>query len=178
MLASLLRALLLVVAGASAGLAYNAVRKDGIRFGAFEAPVVCDQAEAAGAPLEIGPAEVAGLCGRPEVVVADARPANRFAEGHVAGAIHLPCSASGAVASEALSHLDGKKTIVIYGETTEDARPVAASLRRRIHDPALRVAVLTGGFQAWSEGGQACASGPCDTCKDQGATHAPDHSHP
>jgi rhodanese-related sulfurtransferase len=167
MLAAALRALLLVVAGAALGLGVNGLRKNGLRVGSFEEPAVCDHAEAAGAPLEIDPTEVAGLCGRPDVVIADARPANRFAEGHVAGAIHLPCDAEGAVASDALHHLDDKQTLIVYGETTDDAQPVAASLRRRIHKPSVRVAVLRGGFQAWSAAGQACASGPCAECKEQ-----------
>ncbi len=165
MIAILLRALVIVAASAVAGLAINAARPGGIRFGSFEAPAVCDQAEAAGAPLELGPGDVATMCGAADVVVADARPASRFAEGHVAGAIHLPCDATGSVASEAIAHLDGKRTVVVYGETTEDAQPVAASLRRRTHGRDLRIAVLRGGFQAWNQAGQACASGPCDECK-------------
>ncbi len=162
-----LRALVIVATGALAGLGVNAMRPhDGLRIGTFEPPAVCDQAEAAGQPLEIDPAEVAGLCARTDVVVADARPANRYAEGHVAGAIHLPCDAAGTVAASAMAHLDGQHTIVVYGEDTADAQPVAASLRRRIHRPDLRIAVLRGGFRSWSQGGQACASGPCDDCKE------------
>jgi rhodanese-related sulfurtransferase len=161
----LLRAALLVAVGAGGGLAANAVRPGGLRVGAFEAPAMCDAAEAAGAPLEIEPAETAQLCGRSDVVVADARPENRFAEGHVAGAIHLPCDATGAVAAEALAKLEGARTVVVYGETTADAQPVAASLRRRAHRADLRVTVLRGGFQAWSAAGQACASGACSDCE-------------
>lgn len=154
-----LRALALAACGAVLGLGFNAARPGGIRFGAFEAPVMCDQAEAAGAPLEIDPSEVAALCSRADVIVADARPLARYAEGHVAGAVHLPCDASGAVATEALSHLAGKHTVVVYGETTADAQPVAAGLRRRIQRPDVRVAVLRGGFTAWNEAGQACEAG-------------------
>jgi rhodanese-related sulfurtransferase len=157
----------LIAVGAGAGLASNALRPGGLRVSAFEAPAVCEAAETAGAPLEIDPAEAATLCGRPDVVVADARPENRYAEGHVAGAIHLPCDATGAVAAEALAKLEGVRTVVVYGETTADAQPVAASLRRRAHHahPDLRVAVLRGGFAAWSSTGQACASGACSDCE-------------
>ena len=94
------RALILVVAAAGLGLVVNAVRPGGLRFGSFEAPATCDAAEAAGTPLELSPADAAKLCGQPDVLIADARPANRFAEGHVAGAIHLPCDARGAVAAD------------------------------------------------------------------------------
>jgi rhodanese-related sulfurtransferase len=159
------RALALVVGASALGLAVNAARPGGLRIGAFEAPAVCDQAELAGAPLEVPPDEAARLCGTADTVIADARPANRYAEGHVAGAIHLPCDATGSVAAEALAHLDGKRTVIVYGEATEDAQPVAASLRRRYHAPGVRIAVLRGGFAGWSQAGQACASGPCDECK-------------
>jgi rhodanese-related sulfurtransferase len=165
MVALLARAVVVVAASAAIGLGVNAMRPGGLRFGSFEAPALCDAAEAAGAPLELAPSEVAGMCGRSDVVVADARPDTRFAEGHVAGAIHLPCDATGSVAAEAMAHLDGKTTVIVYGEITDDAQPVAASLRRRNHRAGVRIAVLRGGFQAWSQAGQACASGPCDECK-------------
>jgi rhodanese-related sulfurtransferase len=157
------RAVVLTVAGAALGLAVNSARSSGIRFATFETPAMCDQAEAAGAPLELDPAQASELCGRPGVVVADARTAERYAEGHVAGAIHLPCDADGQVASDAFAHLDGARTILVYGDDTAEAQPVAASLRRRIHHGDVRV--LRGGFAAWSRAGLACASGPCEECK-------------
>jgi 3-mercaptopyruvate sulfurtransferase SseA len=83
-------------------------------------------------------------------------------EGHVAGAVHLPCDAGGKSAVEALAH-SRAQTIVVYGASTDDARPVADSLQRR--HPDVRVALLDGGFAAWSAAGLACASGPCDECK-------------
>lgn len=162
MLGTLARALALVLSGALLGLAVNSARPGGIRFASFETPAMCDQAEAKGAPLELDPAEASSLCGRPDVVVADTRAAERFAEGHVAGAIHLPCDAEGQVASDALSHLEGAHTILVYGDDTASALPVAASLRRRIHHGDVRV--LRGGFAAWSHAGLACASGPCEEC--------------
>jgi rhodanese-related sulfurtransferase len=162
---TLARAVALTVASAALGLAVNAARPGGLKFGAFEAPSACDAAEAAGAPLEIAPDEAARACGATDTVIADARPAGRFAEGHVAGAIHLPCDATGSVAADALARIEGKKTVIVYGETTDDAQPVAASLRRRTHTPGVRITVLRGGFTGWSQAGLACASGPCDDCK-------------
>lgn len=162
---TLWRALVLTAGASVLGLAINAVRPGGMRIGAYEAPAACDQAAEAGAPLEVPPEEAAQLCGATDVVIADARPASRFAEGHVAGAIHLPCDATGSLATDALKHLEGKRTVIVYGESTEDAQPVAASLRRRYHAPGVRIAVLRGGFAGWSQAGRACASGPCDECK-------------
>jgi rhodanese-related sulfurtransferase len=95
--------------------------------------------------------------------IADARSAAAYAEGHVAGAVHLPCDAGGQAAVEALAHFDRAHSIVVYGDSTDDARPVADSLQRR--HPGVRVSVLAGGFPAWSSAGLACASGPCDECK-------------
>ena len=159
-MALLVRTLILVIGGAVAGLIVNGVRHDGVRLAHFEAPASCGADEEA--PSEIAPADAIRMCGHPEIVIADTRPANRYAEGHVAGAIHLPCDAAGSVASDAISRLENAATVIVYGESTDDALPVAASLRRRLHH---RVAVLQGGFAAWNQAGLACASGPCDECK-------------
>ncbi len=84
--------------------------------------------------------------------------------GHVAGAVHLPCASSRIAANAALDRLVGKETLVVYGDSTEEAMPVAEELRRRGERPGLRVAVLAGGFPAWSQAGLACSSGPCADC--------------
>ena len=157
----LARALILVVGAAGLGLLVNQARPNGVALGAFAPPALCEGEK--GEPVaEIEPADAIRMCGHPEIVIADTRPANRYAEGHVAGAIHLPCDAAGSVASDAMHHLEGASTVIVYGESTDDARPVAASLRQRTHH---RVAILKGGFQAWNQAGLACASGPCDECK-------------
>jgi rhodanese-related sulfurtransferase len=158
-MALLVRALCLVVGAAALGLAVNGARKGGVPLASFAAPATCDAEEAV---TEIAPADAIRLCGHPEIVIADTRPANRFAEGHVAGAVHLPCDASGSVASQAMHQLETATTVIVYGESTDDARPVAASLHRRLHN---RVSLLKGGFAAWNQAGLACASGPCDECK-------------
>ena len=164
MLSTVIRAIVLVVAGAALGFAANAARPHGLRIAAFAAPVECSGGEAgAPSPTVMSPAEASSLCGQPSVVIADTRPANAFAEGHVAGAVHLPCDAGGKTADDALAHFSHAQTIVVYGVSTADARPVADTLQRR--HPDVRVAVLDGGFAAWSQAGLACASGPCDECK-------------
>jgi rhodanese-related sulfurtransferase len=165
------RAVALVVAGAALGLAVNAVHPGGVRFATFSSPVACTQAESAGSKPGAGaevsllsPTEVAALCADPTVLVADARPAARFAEGHVVGAIHLPCTSSQGAASAALDRLSSRKTLVVYGEGTDDALPVAEEMRRRTTRSDVRIAVLAGGFPAWNRAGLACASGPCAAC--------------
>ena len=164
MLSTVIRALVLVVAGAVLGFAGNAARPHGLRIAAFAPPTECTGAEAgAPTPAVMSPAEASALCVQPTVVIADTRNANAFAEGHVAGAVHLPCDAGGQTAVDALAHFSHAQTIVVYGQSTDDARPVADSLQRR--HPDVKVAILDGGFPAWSQAGLACASGPCDECK-------------
>jgi rhodanese-related sulfurtransferase len=168
------RAAALVAVAAALGLVVNALHPRGVRFASFKPPVACTQGEgtaaatgpAAGAEVSLlSPAEVATLCADPSALVADARPAARFAEGHVVGAIHLPCTSSRGAASAALDLLAARKTLVVYGEGTDDALPVAEEMWRRAARPDVRIAVLAGGFSAWNRAGLACASGPCATCE-------------
>jgi len=176
----MVRAALLLAGGGLLGLAINRVHPHGVRFAAFSPPTACAAPLAAtggpGAPAPavevLSLAQVASLCGNPRALVADARSAERFAEGHISGAIHLPCASSRMAASAALEQLTDKDTLVVYGDGTSDAVPVADELRRRVENAGLhaasqagmRVAVLEGGFAAWSQAGLACSSGPCAGC--------------
>ncbi|MES1207275.1 MAG: rhodanese-like domain-containing protein [Pseudomonadota bacterium] len=186
------RSAILVATGALLGLAINAVRPDGVSLRAqgasARAPGMCAQpaapANAAERSIEVlAPEQAAALCGDPRTLVADSRSAAEFAAGHVTGAIHLPCASTRGAASAALDLLVGKQALIVYGNDTSDALPVADELRRRSghlsadtrasSDPLatsdIRVAVLAGGFSAWSQAGLACSSGPCGDCQ------APDH---
>jgi len=165
------RLAVLLAAGAALGLLLNLVHPRAVRFATFAPPSVCSAGADEHAGAATPPAvellsltQVASLCGDPRAMVADARSAERFAEGHVAGAIHLPCASSRIAATAALDRLAGKETLVVYGDSTEEALPVAEELRRRGDRPGLRVAVLDGGFPAWSQAGLACSSGPCADC--------------
>lgn len=157
----LARAAALVAVGGALGALVNALRPDGVRPSAFAAPIACGQPEGA-SPVEIAPAEASALCARPGVVIADARPAALYAEGHVAGAVHLPCDASGPLAADTIARFAGARVIIVYGQTSGEAVPVADSLRRRNLDAR----VLVGGFAGWEKAGLACASGPCDECSE------------
>jgi rhodanese-related sulfurtransferase len=165
------RALCLLVAGSALGLAVNAARPDGVRFTKFAAPNSCGagapaaSAAAGAAPVQVlPPTEAVSLCGDAQTLLADVRPPDEFAQGHVTGALHLPCAASGSAASAAVDLLAGRHTLIVYGDGTEDARLVAEELRRRAGRPDLRVLVIEGGFEAWSRAGLACSSGPCPDC--------------
>src|SRR4051812_15303473 len=95
----IVRACAVLAAGAVAGLALNAARPAGVSLQSFQPPAVCAAGDAPVA--ELLPGQATALCGQPGSVVADVRTAQAFAEGHVAGAIHLPCDASGQVADAA-----------------------------------------------------------------------------
>jgi rhodanese-related sulfurtransferase len=184
------RALCLMGTGAILGLLLNGVRADGVPLSTYTAPNACASSGATGpapppgsvpAVEELSPVDAAGLCGDPRTLIADARPAADFAQGHVSGAIHLPCTASGLVASAAVDLVAGRQTLIVYGATTDDARRVADEMRRRVDRADLRVVVLAGGFSAWNQAGLACASGPCPQCQElhqEQQPRGPAASHP
>jgi rhodanese-related sulfurtransferase len=167
------RALCLLLAGSALGLAVNKARPDGVRFTKFEAPTSCGAGLAAASPggppdtppVEVlAPAAADALCGDPQTLIADVRSETAFAEGHVTGALHLPCASSGSAATAAVDLLAGHHTLLVYGERTDDAKVVADELRARGGRPDLRVLVIDGGFAAWNRAGLACSSGPCPSC--------------
>jgi len=172
------RAVCLLGAGALLGLAVNGVRPDGVRFAGFAPPSACTMTPAGGdapapSPVEaLAPHDAAGLCADASTLIADVRPASDFAQGHVSGAIHLPCTASGQAASAAVDLVRGRQTLIVYGTGTDDARRVADELRQRIPRRDLRVAVVSGGFEAWSQAGLACSSGACAQCAAPAAVSA------
>lgn len=172
MLALAARTACLALLGALAGFILNVIRPDGVAFnapppaGACKAPGLGDIVE------RLTPEQANRLCGDPGVLVADARSPELFAAGHIAGALHLPCAAPGDVASAVPQLLSGRHTVVVYGQTTQDAVAVADGLRRRHNAGKLRVAVIDGGFSAWDQAGLACASGPCPECGEAGHDRA------
>lgn len=166
MVALFVRAGFLAALSIVAGLVFNGIRPDGVSLGAAPPPAVC-QVPSVTRPVErLSPAQANQLCANPNVLIADARPPESFAQGHVAGAVHLPCAAPSGVAQGVPGMLASRNTVVVYGETTEEALAVADGLMRQNTKPGLRIAVLEGGFAAWQLAGFACASGPCAECDD------------
>jgi len=171
MFATLLgRATCLLLGGAALGLGVNAARPDGVRFTKFAPPTTCGAGEVAAAaapvtpPLELlPPAAAASVCDDAQTLLADVRPAEEFERGHVTGARHLPCASSDSAAAAAIAALGARRTLVVYGDGTEDARAVAEELRGRAARAGradLHVVVIEGGFDAWNRAGLACSSGP------------------
>jgi len=151
------RALALALGGGALGVAIAAARPGGLDWkprvheASCEAPAV--------EPKRVSPVGASSLCARSDVLIADARPASDFAAGHIAGAVHLPCDASGALATTALG--GDHAAVLVYGVGTDDAVAVARTVAQRT---AAQVYALEGGFAAWEKAGLACASGPCDEC--------------
>ena len=115
--ATALRAAGIVVVGASVGIAVNAVRPHGVAFARYLPPTLCAQS----APSqEIGvlmPQQAARLCGDDRTLVVDVRSGIAFAEGHVASAVHLPCSGSHADRERVRAELVNKEALVVYGDS-------------------------------------------------------------
>jgi len=174
MVAVVARAACLLGVGSALGFVLNASRGDGVSLRAFAAPSACPATPAApvtsagvatAAEVEVlAPTAAADLCRDPRAVVVDVRSPAAFAEGHVAEALHLPCAAPGGAARAAVELLAGRNTLIVYGEDTAEALPVAEELRRRAGRSDLRIVVIDGGFPRWSAASLACSSGPCPEC--------------
>jgi len=154
----------LAVLGMALGLSVNALRERPLSLAPYHPAGVCSAALVEEPIGLVTPHEVAELCSESGVVVIDVRSAQKYAEGHVTGALHLPCTASPEAALMADSVLEGKRTIIIYGETNEQAKSVAETLATRTPGRSLVTRILDGGFTAWSEASLACSSGPCEAC--------------
>ncbi|MBC8133456.1 MAG: rhodanese-like domain-containing protein [Deltaproteobacteria bacterium] len=173
MVALIGRVAFLLGLGAGLGLVVNTVRPDGVRFRSVAAaPTSCSANAGATALVSdipavevLPPMEAVRLCGDPQTLVADVRDSDAFAQGHVSGAIHLPCAASGSVAAAAVDLLGDRRTLMVYGNGTDDAKLVADEMRSRVARADVRVLVLAGGFAAWDQAGLACSSGPCPDCR-------------
>lgn len=174
------RAGCLLGAGVAFGLVLNVIHPRGVSLTAAAPGAAACTAPADDAPAVavLPPEQAVTLCGQADVLVADARSADEFARGHIAGAVHLPCAASQGTAEAVLARLarhpsraghatdpDAVHTVVVYGHDTGDALAVANEIRRRIDRPEFRITVIAGGFAAWDRAGLACSSGPCPDCR-------------
>jgi rhodanese-related sulfurtransferase len=159
------RVTLLVAVSVPAGITLNRIHPQGVPFAKYVPPTMCSASQDASAAIaELVPAEAAKLCGAANTLVADVRSAEEFAKGHIAGAVHIPCSGTTADVERVRARLLGKERLVVYGGSDEQSRQVAADLSRRMQRTELHVAVILGGWSAWFDAGLACSSGPCDEC--------------
>jgi rhodanese-related sulfurtransferase len=151
----------IAVSGGLVGLVGNVVRPDGLVLGEPVVPQAVSSAETCAGPESqprIDVAEALQLYGGIGVAFADVRSAHEYATGHIADALHLPCSSAAPAWLEAISH---PTTVVVYGEdggADQVAQALSAGGYRDVR-------VLDGGFAAWREGGGASQAGECEGCR-------------
>lgn len=171
-----LRVAALVLGGAALGTLVNFLHPKGVALAAYVPAVMCSAgatADPLGAfaeqtPIELrSPKDAAVLCGSEDALVADVRDAQAYARGHIAGAVHIPCTGTVADVDRVRLAVAGKKRLVVYGETDEQGERVAHDLQRRLDRPELPIVVIAGGWTAWFNAGLACSSGPCDDCEER-----------
>lgn len=167
------RALLLLAIAAVSGWFTNRLRAEPISLRKYEAPTQCSEAAASPTSSVMSAQAVSTLCGRDDVLFADARDEVQFEQGHVTGAVHLACSSSRGDVGQLLGQLGGKRTLVVYGKSTEEARQVADGILRQTKRRDLGVIVLDGGFAAWRDTGLACSSGACENCNNSSSNAHP-----
>lgn len=115
---------------------------------AQDVPVIPDARE----PVEVGLPVVQKLHAANAALFVDARSAEEYAEGHIAGAVNLPFDDVFKDPARAKSLASGGRPIVTYcgGGDCELSRSLAFSL---LDAGQHRIAVFTGGLPAWSSGG-------------------------
>lgn len=167
------RAFIICLVASAAGWGVNRLRPQPIPLHEYAAPTECSEASESPTSSVMSAQAVSALCGRDDVLFADARDEHAFEEGHVTGSVHLACTSSRGDVGQLLAQLGAKRTLVVYGNTTEEARQVADAILRHTKRRDLTVIVLDGGFGAWRDSGLACSSGACDTCASSSG-----HAHP
>lgn len=162
------RAGIILGAGLTVGLVVNLVRADSVALRPYAPPAMCTAAAMPAVESAVlAPADVAPMCSATDTTIIDTRSAIAYAQGHVAGAVHLPCTAPSDAADTALALIGTSTTIIIYGESTEEALQVASGLLGKSGRTDLQAFVVEGGFAAWQAADQPCASGPCERCSSE-----------
>jgi len=168
-----LRVLLLSLISVGSGWLLNRLRVHPLPLQRYAAPTECSEASQSLSASVMSAQAVSTLCGRDDVLFADARDEDQYEEGHVTGAIHLACTSSRGDVGQLLGQLGGKRTLVVYGKSTDEARQVADGVLRQTKRKDFAVIVLDGGFAAWRDTGLACSSGACENCASSSG-----HAHP
>ena len=168
-----LRATVLSALAAGSGWFANRLRAEPIHLANYAAPTQCSEASSTPTASILSAQSVSALCGRDDVLFADARDESQFELGHVTGAVHLACTSSRGDVGQLLVQLSEKHTLVVYGRSTDEAQKVADGILRQTKRRDLAVIVLDGGFAAWRDTGLACSSGACDNCSSSSSNAHP-----
>ena len=160
------RAATITAVAVSAGWVGNHFRHPPLEIKAYKPPTECSEASESPTSSVMSAKAVSSLCGRDDVLFSDARDEAQYELGHVTGALHLACTSSRGDVGQLLNQVKDKRTLVVYGNSTDEARRVADGLLRQTKRRDLAVIVLEGGFAAWRDTGLACSSGPCENCNE------------
>jgi len=164
----LVRAILLCVTGAVAGVAANAFTPRPAPLGksvfatAEQPGATCQDPGATIARISVQ--EAVPLCVACTAAFVDARSAQEYQAGHVTNALHL---APGDSAGPLLPKLKGAPTVIVYDRDRECAaadQVAALLLSQGVRD----VRVLTGAWPEWLAGGGPGESGSCSLCTASG----------
>ena len=145
-------AALIVVIGAGAGFARNALRTDPLPYHLSLALLSAESGARA-----VFPKEALRLHDRAEHIFVDARSRDAFAGGHIAGALSLPVAQFDELV-ESLDLWAGGQPLLVYGGRTE---PLSADelARRLIESGHPDVLLLAQSFEEWNRAGGAVETG-------------------
>jgi rhodanese-related sulfurtransferase len=147
--------------GALVGLLVNVVEPGGLVLGRrVTAQAVADSQTCAAPEVQsrVDVAEALRLFDSAAVTFADARASEEYAAGHIAEALHLPCSAD---APEWLEGIPRSRTVVVYGSGGSVDQVAQALTAAGYRD----VLVMESGFSAWRDLGGASQAGECHGCQ-------------
>lgn len=162
------RTVVLLAFGATAGYVGNAIRPDGVPLAAYQPPHACSvEVTDPASVLILSATDAASAIDAGSVLLLDARTAELYQRGHVDGAMHLPCTSASHDAERMIEPARSGAAVIVYGEAVEDARPMAEEIARRIGG-GLRISVVDGGYEALVEAGAAAESGSCERCTTDG----------
>lgn len=152
--------LVLGLAGAVLGIATSAVRSEGLApWDAVRPTAATDQAScvAPSATAAVTVTEALDLHRSGRASFVDLRTADLFAQGHVAGAVHMPCRSD---VRPVQVDLPTDRPVVVYGDD-HDAEWAAEALRAKGFSD---IRILGAGYTKWRAAQGPAESGACQGC--------------
>jgi len=154
---SLLQALGIILISLAFGLGANSFRADGIPLVERWSEKLAQKQQAGGFPA-VSLAEAMGAFSRGEALFLDARDPDFYKLGHIPGAVNLPVHEFESVLPRMRERLETAPWLIAYcdGGSCE----ASVELTERLFLVGIdRVSVFPGGFQQWTESGQAVEKG-------------------
>lgn len=155
-----LRVLVLAAGGSILGVTANAVSPNGVRWKAVLPTAAMDGASCVApvATKTISLQEGLRLHLAGQTTFVDVRAAELYEQGHIEGALHMPCRSSTRLELK----VPATRPIVVYGEGSDAGRAADALYGRGFVD----VSLLEGGFSTWRQAHGPAEAGSCEGCSD------------